>query len=231
MTRWLTKTTAIQATAGRRYSASVWMYGTRMRGSAKLVLTFWNRNGGWLDVAEESNAVGDTKDWRQLGVSATAPAGTAFVRIEFRQGGVGTSWWDDVSLKSGASPLQQAASTAGAPARKQPRAAQAVASPTIAAFRWDGRGFATARTLRKHLEHRGVSWDGFLARHPAAASAFELRAVEWDGRRFFSRTGLRRHLVRSSVGWAAWAARHSKAAEILLDNAVAEAMPRLGPNG
>jgi hypothetical protein len=210
LSRWLSKTTLIRADAGRRYSASVWVYGSKMQGSAKLALTFWNKAGSWLGVAEESSAVGTTSDWRQVSVSRTAPSGTAFVRIEFRHTGVGTTWWDDVSLTSGTGSLSGAA------------AASPASVSTAGSFRWDGRSFRTARTLRLHLERRSVDWDRFLAKRPAVASAFGLRPVAWDGRRFFSRPGLRRQLGRNHAGLAGWAARHPEAARILFENAVAE---------
>jgi hypothetical protein len=181
-----------------------------MRGSAKLALTFWNRNGRWLGVAEESRPVGDTSDWRQLTVSRTAPSGTSFVRVELRHTGIGTTWWDDVSLTSSSARVSSAARTLEAPGR------------AADAFRWDGKSFGTARDLRQHLRRRGVQWNRFLVKHPAVAASYELQSVEWDGKRFYTRRALRQHLSRTSVGYAAWAVRHSDAAAILMENAVAE---------
>jgi hypothetical protein len=207
--RWLTKTTAIRAEAGRRYSASIWIYATGMRGSARLALTFWNSGGRWLGVSEDSKATGST-GWRQLSVVRTAPAGTSFVRVELRHTGVGTSWWDDVSLTSSSARVSDAAR------------AQDASGAHAGAFRWDGRSFASARDLRQHLRRRGVQWNSFLVRHPAVAAAFELRAVEWDGKQFYTRRALRQHLVRTSISYGAWAVKHTAAAETLIENAVAE---------
>jgi hypothetical protein len=212
MSRWLTKTTAVRAEAGRRYSASVWLYATNMRGSARLALTFWNSRGNWLGVAAESDAVGGTNAWRQLGVTGTAPSGTAYVRVELRHTSAGTTWWDDLSLTGSSSRVSAAA---------RPQQEQGAAS---GAFRWDGRAFHTARDLRQYLRRRGVQWNRFLVSHPAVAAKFELRAVAWDGKRFFTRRALRQHLAHTSVSYAAWAVKHTTAAEVLIENAVAELM-------
>jgi SAM-dependent methyltransferase len=110
---------------------------------------FWrNKAGSWLGVTADSTSIGSTTVWRQVSVSRTAPSGTAFVRIEFRQSGVGTSWWDDVSLTSGTGSLSTPAATSTMAASKGRTGATA--------FHWDGRSFRTARELRLDLVRRGV---------------------------------------------------------------------------
>ena len=73
-------------------------------GSARVALTFWSSSGAYLGVAAESAGTGGTGDWRQLTVTQQAPAGTAFVRVELRQTGTGTSWWDDLALVAASLP-------------------------------------------------------------------------------------------------------------------------------
>ena len=98
LSRWLTRTTSIVAIPGKTYTASVWTRTAGLGGTARVALTFWNSSGVYLGVAVESAGTGGTGDWKQLTVTQQAPAGTAFVRVELRQSGTGTSWWDDLSL-------------------------------------------------------------------------------------------------------------------------------------
>ena len=93
--------------------------------------------------------------------------------------------------------------------------------------RWGGRRYATAASLREHIQWSGGDWEAFLATHPAVVATFDLRPVSWDGRRFYSRSGLARHLARNGIRYAGWAARHPRAAETLAANAAARAKPKL----
>jgi hypothetical protein len=98
LTRWMTQTTRIAAQAGRIYTSRVWARTAGLAGSVRLSLTFWNAAGSYLGVTADSPPLGGTQVWTQLSVSQPAPPGTAYVRIEMRQTGVGTSWWDDLEL-------------------------------------------------------------------------------------------------------------------------------------
>jgi hypothetical protein len=98
LVRWMTNTRQVVAQAGKTYSASVWVKTSGLSGSARLAFTFWNASGTSLGDVPDSSPVSGTQDWQRLSRSAVAPSGTAFVRIELRQAGIGTTWWDDVSL-------------------------------------------------------------------------------------------------------------------------------------
>jgi hypothetical protein len=100
LVRWMTNTGQIAAQAGKSYSASVWVRTSGLSGNARLVFTFWNASGTYLGVAPDSSPVSGTQDWQRLSRSAVAPSGTASVRIELRQEGIGSTWWDDVSLST-----------------------------------------------------------------------------------------------------------------------------------
>ena len=99
LSRWLSNTTSLQAFPGQRYHGSVWVKTQDVAGNANITLTFWNSHGNYIGgSAAGSSDVGGTNGFTQLSVTTTAPAGTAFVRLEFRQDGTGTSWFDDAEL-------------------------------------------------------------------------------------------------------------------------------------
>jgi hypothetical protein len=98
LARWLSATGLIRAQAGVTYTASAWVRTQSLSGTVRIAVTFWNASGAYLGVAAESLAHAGTQDWRQVTVQQQAPVGTASIRIELRHTGIGTSWWDDVSL-------------------------------------------------------------------------------------------------------------------------------------
>jgi hypothetical protein len=95
LSRWVTR---VPARAGIRYTLSVWVKPDRVGGPVRVrgALTFWNASGSYLGVA--AHAASSRGAWQRLKVAQIAPHGTAFVRIELRHSGRGTSWWDDVAL-------------------------------------------------------------------------------------------------------------------------------------
>jgi hypothetical protein len=98
LSRWLSQMTAIVARPGKTYRASAWVRTAGLSGSAKVAVTFWNASGNYLGVAAESTPLGGTQTWTQRVVTQVAPPATAFVRLELRHTGSGTSWWDDLEV-------------------------------------------------------------------------------------------------------------------------------------
>jgi hypothetical protein len=92
--RWITR---VAARPGTKYGLSAWVRAAGAHGRVQLALTFWTKRGEYLAVATKSSPATGAR-WRRLAVSQVAPARTAVVRIELRQVGSGTSWWDDLAL-------------------------------------------------------------------------------------------------------------------------------------
>ena len=97
LARWLSKTTRIPATPGTLYTASAWLRTSGVTQYAQLTINFWNSSSTHLGSFSSSSVTG-TANWTQRSVQATAPANTAFIRVEFRLYGPGTLWADDVVL-------------------------------------------------------------------------------------------------------------------------------------
>ena len=95
LSRWVTR---VPARATTLYTLSVWVKPDRVGGAGRVrpALTFWSASGSYLGVA--AHAANTRGTWQRLKVVQIAPRGTAFVRIELRHSGRGTSWWDDVVL-------------------------------------------------------------------------------------------------------------------------------------
>ncbi|MBI3855857.1 MAG: VCBS repeat-containing protein [Planctomycetes bacterium] len=97
LTRWLSKTTSITAQAGATYKANAWFKTSGVSDHAVITINFWDANGAVLG-GNDGGTLSGTSNWTQLNVQGTAPAGTAFVRVEFRLWGPGSMWADDVTL-------------------------------------------------------------------------------------------------------------------------------------
>jgi hypothetical protein len=97
LTRWLSNTTSIGATAASSYTATAWFKTVNATDHGVITINFWNSSSQVLGGMDGGTINGST-DWKQLSVTGTAPAGTAFIRVEFRLWGGGTLWADDVSL-------------------------------------------------------------------------------------------------------------------------------------
>jgi hypothetical protein len=99
LNRWLSRTSAIPATPGARYHVSVWAKTQAVDGRTQLSVNFWTAGGAYIPATIDSaTQLSGTTDWTQLSVDATAPPGTAFMRVEFRQTGPGTSRFDDIAV-------------------------------------------------------------------------------------------------------------------------------------
>ena len=97
--RWMTNNGSVTATAGTSYTVSGWLRTSAVGGSAVVTLTFWNASNQFIDSADSTTVSGTTASWTQVTRTVTAPAGTAWVRIEYRLTGSGTAWFDDVVLQ------------------------------------------------------------------------------------------------------------------------------------
>jgi hypothetical protein len=95
--RWLSTMTDIPARAGTTYSAAVWLK-TESTGYGEISINFWNAGNGYLGTYTSNRLLAGSQGWTPVDVQATAPSGTAWIRIEFRLHGAGTIWADDVSL-------------------------------------------------------------------------------------------------------------------------------------
>jgi hypothetical protein len=96
----------------------------------------------------------------------------------------------------------------------QRTAAQVLQKPV--AITWAGVGFTTANGLRSYVERRGDDWNGFLAKHPAAAQRLALTSVTWEGKRFYTRTALSQWLTEHKGTLARWQEAHPGMAEKLM---------------
>jgi hypothetical protein len=97
LTRWLSKTNSIGAQAGGVYRASAWFRTSGVTDRAVITVNFWDANSVHLGSTDGGTLSG-TSNWTLLTTQATAPANTAFVRVEFRLWGPGSMWADDVTL-------------------------------------------------------------------------------------------------------------------------------------
>jgi hypothetical protein len=99
LNRWLSRTAAIPATPGAHYHVTVWAKTQAIDGHTGLSVNFWDANGTYIPATiDSSTQLSGTTDWTQLSLDATAPPGTAYIRVEFRQTGPGTSQFDDVAI-------------------------------------------------------------------------------------------------------------------------------------
>jgi hypothetical protein len=99
--RWLTTITAIPVTAGKAYDVSAWLKTQDVsHGNGQLVVTFYGAAQAYIPGSATGSAqlLTGSQDWTQVALSATAPAGAAYMRVEFRLTGPGTLWTDDVSV-------------------------------------------------------------------------------------------------------------------------------------
>ena len=103
MARWLSQLSELRVTPGTTYSSTAYMKTQGVAGGfAELVVTFWDANGAYIAssaVGCPIHLTGDT-DWSEQNVSTRAPAGAAYMRLEFRLNGPGTLWIDDISVSS-----------------------------------------------------------------------------------------------------------------------------------
>ncbi len=101
LSRWLSVTNAIAATPGAQYSACVYLKTMNVGTPAYLSVNYWTSSSVYIPATVDSaTKLGGTTDWTEVCVASTAPAGAAFLRVEFRLPDTGTLWADDVSVTS-----------------------------------------------------------------------------------------------------------------------------------
>ncbi|HYE34678.1 hypothetical protein, partial [Methylocaldum sp.] len=98
ITRWLSRTKRITATAGETYTATAWLKSQNLAQNGMLTINFWNSSGQHLGSYNSPTQVRGTSNWTPVSVDAMAPLGSAYARVEFRLYGSGTLWVDDISL-------------------------------------------------------------------------------------------------------------------------------------
>ena len=99
LNRWLSRTSAITATPGSHYQASVWVKTENVAGASFLSINFWTASGTYIPATVDSPVhLGGTNDWTRLTLEATAPPGAAYLRVELRQTGPGATHFDDVDV-------------------------------------------------------------------------------------------------------------------------------------
>ena len=85
--------------AGATRTASVYVKGLDATGTTQICVAWFGSDFSYLGNACDG-AVSGTTSWSQISVSATAPAGVAFVEIFLTSAdNTGTVWFDDVSFK------------------------------------------------------------------------------------------------------------------------------------
>ena len=101
--RWMSKTNAIAATPGTQYTACVYLKTQSVGANAAyLSVNFWNASQVYIPATVDSTTkLSGTNDWTQVCRTTTSPAGTAYIRVEFRLTSPGTLWADDVSVEVG----------------------------------------------------------------------------------------------------------------------------------
>jgi hypothetical protein len=98
LARWLSTTQAIPVTPGSTYDVTAWLKTQGAQASARLSVNFWTAGGVYIPATTDAASLVGTQDWTPSTLHLTAPAGAAFLRVEFRLNGPGTLWADDVSV-------------------------------------------------------------------------------------------------------------------------------------
>ena len=89
--------------AGYEYTACVYLKTQSVGANAAyLSVNFWNVSQVYIPATVDSTTkLSGTNDWTQVCRTTTSPAGTAYIRVEFRLTSPGTLWADDVSVEVG----------------------------------------------------------------------------------------------------------------------------------
>ncbi|MDH7481960.1 MAG: glycosyl hydrolase [Armatimonadota bacterium] len=91
--------TPIPVRPGRRYRATAWIRTENATGNNQIAL-FWYSGDMWHYIREDrSESVTGTNGWKKIGVTAVAPKGSAFVRVNLiSEKNSGKVWFDDIAL-------------------------------------------------------------------------------------------------------------------------------------
>ncbi len=86
--------------AGRTFTASVWARGSNVTGQTRIALCWFGINNQYLGQVGSAPLPAGTTSWTQLSVSASAPAGAAYVQIDLKSAyNTGAVWFDDISFQ------------------------------------------------------------------------------------------------------------------------------------
>jgi hypothetical protein len=101
LARWMSQASLLPVRAGSSYSVSAFLKLAAVGGSAFVTVGYYDAGGGFLGNGASSQALSGTRDWTQVGLQVTPPAGATLMRLEFRLYGPGTLWIDDITASSG----------------------------------------------------------------------------------------------------------------------------------
>jgi hypothetical protein len=86
--------------AGRTFTAGVWARGSNATGQTRIALCWFGINNQYLGQVGSAPLPAGTTSWTQLSVSASTPAGAAYVQIDLKSAyNTGAVWFDDVSFQ------------------------------------------------------------------------------------------------------------------------------------
>jgi hypothetical protein len=99
LTRWMTRISAIPVTPGRVYDV-VALVQTLNATDAYLAASYWTAGQSYAGATDSSGThlSGTSTGWAQLDLRTTAPPGAAYLRVESRLSGPGTTWTDDIAV-------------------------------------------------------------------------------------------------------------------------------------
>ncbi len=107
LSRWLSQNHLVPARPGAIYEYSARLRTSDVTGSAAIALSFFDGTV-WQHLAttESIQHLTGTQPWTEVRVVATAPAATAYVRVDVRLWGGGVVWGDHVALSvAGSTPV------------------------------------------------------------------------------------------------------------------------------
>lgn len=106
LTRWMTKIEKLEVVEGEVITAEVYLKTSGVKESAELALSFFSEKGSepwseaWIRSASSAVSLSGNTDWTKVSISYEAPAGSKYVRPEFRLWDKGTLWVDNFSITS-----------------------------------------------------------------------------------------------------------------------------------
>lgn len=95
--RWMTGRN-IAVSSGKTYNFGGYIK-TNSVGKAQICTTFWSSGLSYISSACTGSKTG-TIDWSVIQGNAVAPSGSAYARVELKEEGTGTVWYDEIMLKT-----------------------------------------------------------------------------------------------------------------------------------
>jgi hypothetical protein len=94
----MTRITAIPVTPGARYHVEASLQ-TLDAGKAYIAASYWTASSAYAGGTDSSPLhLSGTTGWTLVTLDTTAPPGAAYLRVETRLDGPGTTWADDISV-------------------------------------------------------------------------------------------------------------------------------------